>query len=405
MTRHPVITGKIVNGIGKAAAFTQLEWVRGQCREKLGFEPYPGTLNLEVAGVDAAVLEGLWRKGCLELVPPTDGFCTGKVIPVRVGDIRGAILLPEASVRIHGDRILEVLAPLRLKDALGLKEGDVLSLSVWVAEARDDGALKVETVIFDLDGTLIDSTDAYFRLVEMTLDHLGFPSVKRERILNASDNGDFDWNFVLPPDLPADRSRTAKKEAWDYLRGIYPAVFAETVRLFPGVVQVIEGIAATGMRMGIVTSTPRVNMAHKIYLLRQTGIEHHFGVLVTADDAPRKKPEPDPLIACIRSLGSIAEKSLYVGDTRWDIRAGKAAGMKTAAVLTGFDPYDALIREDPDLILDSVVDLVEKLDGFSCAAGSTLVPFPQPSGAIPSTQLRKAKRPSRPFRHGQPKTD
>jgi len=362
MSRDRIIAGRVVSGIGKAAAFTQLEWVRGQCREKLGFEPYPGTLNLEITEGDAALLEGLWQKGCLELVPPMDGFCTGKVMRVRVGDIRGAILLPEASVRVHGDRIIEVLAPVRLKDALGLKEGDGLSLSVWVAEPREEGALKVETVIFDLDGTLIDSTDAYFRLVEMTLDHLGFPGVKRERILQASDNGDFDWNLVLPPDLPTEKTHIIKKEAWAYVRGIYPAVFEETVRLFPGVVQVIEGIAATGMRMGIVTSTPRVNMAHKIHLLRESGIEHHFGALVTADDTPRKKPEPDPLIACIRSLGSPAEKSLYVGDTRSDIRAGKAAGMKTAAVLTGFDPYDALIREDPDLILDSVVDLPEKLD-------------------------------------------
>jgi 2-phosphoglycolate phosphatase len=365
MSHHQVITGQIVSGVGKAAAFTQLEWVREQCREKLGFEPYPGTLNLEVTEGDVAVLENLWQKACLELVPPTEGFCTGKVMPSRIGDIPGAILLPEASVRVHGERIIEVLAPVMLKDVLDLKEGDVLSLSVWVAEPMENGPLNVETVIFDLDGTLVDSADAYFRLVEMTLDHLGLPSVKRERILQAADNGDFDWNLVLPPDLPVEKTHVIKKEAWDYLRVIYPAVFAETVRLFPGVVQVIEGIAAAGMRMGIVTSTPRVSMAHKIHLLKESGIEHHFGALVTADDAPRKKPDPDPLIACIRSLGSIAEKSLYVGDTRSDIRAGKAAGMKTAAVLTGFDSREVLIKEAPDLLLPSVVDLVEKLDAFA----------------------------------------
>jgi HAD superfamily hydrolase (TIGR01549 family) len=249
-----------------------------------------------------------------------------------------------------------------MKDAFGLKEGDVLSLSVWV-EPRKCGALEVETVIFDLDGTLIDSTDAYFSLVEMTLGHLGLPGVKRERMLEASGNGDFDWGLVLPSDLPPDKTRIIKKEAWDYVRGIYPAVFEETVRLFPGVVDVIQGIAARGMRMGIVTSTPRVNMAHKIHLLRESGIEHYFGALVTADDAPRKKPDPDPLIACALSLASPVEKSLYVGDTRSDIRAGKAAGMKTAAVLTGFDSLEVLIKEAPDLLLPSVVDLIKRLDG------------------------------------------
>jgi HAD superfamily hydrolase (TIGR01549 family) len=365
MFRYQVITGRVVSGIGKAAAFTQLEWVRAQCCEKLGFDPHPGTLNLEVPEGDASILEGIWEKARLELVPPTDGFCTAKVLPARVGHFQGAILLPEKEVRVHGGRILEVLAPVRLKDALSLKEGDLVSLSLEVAEPRENGALKVETVIFDLDGTLIDSTDAYFRLVEMTLDHLGLPGVMRERMLEASDNGDFDWGLVLPSDLPPDKTRIIKKEAWTYVRGIYPAVFEETVRLFPGVIEVIEEIGAKGIRMGIVTSTPRVNMAHKIHLLREGGIEHHFAALITADDAPRKKPDPDPLIACTRSLGSSAEKSLYVGDTRSDIRAGKAAGMKTAAVLTGFDSLEMLAREAPDLLLPSVADLIEKLDGFT----------------------------------------
>ncbi len=358
MTRHQVITGRVLTGIGKAAAFTQLEWVRAQCREKLGFEPYPGTLNLEVAEGDTSILECIWEKGCPELVPPTDGFCTAKVLPACVGHLQGAILLPEKGVRVHGGHILEVLAPVRLKDALSLKEGDLVSLSLGMAEPRQGGFLKVEAVIFDLDGTLIDSTDAYFRLVEMTLDHLGLPSVERERILLASDNGDFDWTILLPSDLSHEETLVIKKEAWARVRAIYPAVFEETVRLFPGAVDVIQGIAAMGMRMGIVTSTPRANMAHKVHLLREGGIEHHFGALITADDAPRKKPDPDPLIVCIRALGSLAEKSLYVGDTRSDIRAGKAAGMKTAAVLTGFDSQEMLKREAPDLLLPSVVDLV-----------------------------------------------
>lgn len=367
MTRDQceAITGRIVNGVGRASAFTQLDWVRRQCREKLGFDPYPGTLNLEVTEADASVLEGIWARSCLELVSPTDDFCTGKVLPARIGDIRAAIFLPEASVRVHGARTLEVIAPVRIKDALGLKEGDMLSLSVRGPKPRTDGSLKVETVIFDLDGTLVDSTDAYFRLVEMTLDHLGLPSVERERILRASENGDFDWSLVLPPDLSPQKTLIVKKKAWARVRAIYPSVFEETVQLFPGVVDVIREIAAMGMRMGIVTSTPRVNMAHKVHLLREGGIEHHFGALITADDAPRKKPDPDPLIACIRTLGSPAEKSLYVGDTRSDIRAGKAAGMKTAAVLTGFDSPDMLKKEAPDLLLPSVADLVEKLDGFT----------------------------------------
>ena len=80
-------------------------------------------------------------------------------------------------------------------------------------------------------------------------------------------------------------------------------------------------------------------------------------VVIAADDVPRKKPAADPLLECSWRLGVRAEDSVYVGDSRTDVQAGIAAGMKTVAVLTGFDLRVALIKENPDAVMDSIAGL------------------------------------------------
>ena len=116
-----------------------------------------------------------------------------------------------------------------------------------------------------------------------------------------------------------------------------------------------------GAKIGLVTSTPAQNMAAKMIPVSKAGLEHLLEVIVTADDVRNKKPSPEPLVQCSEKLGAPLEKCVYVGDTRVDIRAGKAAGMKTVGVLTGFDDFDALKNELPDAIINSIAQLSEIL--------------------------------------------
>ncbi len=127
---HWELSGKVVDGTGKAAYFTQLDWVQEQCYTKLGFRPYPGTLNLEVAEKSLPVVEVLRREEGICLVPPDPEYCAARVLPILVGTVTGALIVPEASVNIHGRKIIEVLAPVRLKDALGVHEGEWITLDI-----------------------------------------------------------------------------------------------------------------------------------------------------------------------------------------------------------------------------------------------------------------------------------
>ena len=124
------ITGKIICGAGEGAYFTQIAWVQQQCAEKLGFKPYPGTLNLEISEEFLRAVESLDQKKTIELISPDPKFCNAMVFQVSLGDISGAIILPEEKVRIHPKNIIEIIAPLNLKAALNVDDGDFIKLKI-----------------------------------------------------------------------------------------------------------------------------------------------------------------------------------------------------------------------------------------------------------------------------------
>jgi len=130
MQKELVLNGKVVSGVRKAAYFTQLDWVQEQCMEKLGFSPYPGTLNVEISEESLHIIEALQKEQGIELIPPDPEFCAAKAMLLYVGSFSGAVIIPADDVRVHGKNIVEVISPLRLKDALQVDDGDSLTLIV-----------------------------------------------------------------------------------------------------------------------------------------------------------------------------------------------------------------------------------------------------------------------------------
>ena len=216
--------------------------------------------------------------------------------------------------------------------------------------------LKVDAVIFDLDGTLIDSIDIYFAIVENALEKLQLPAVSRNQILAAAESENFNWELVLPQEV-LKRKQTIIDEAWMVINEIAPRMFADNVDIIRGAERIVKYIASNGIKIGLVTSTQRRYLKIKMQPLRYAGVDELFDVIITSDDVEKRKPAPDPLIACAKRLDLQPESCVYVGDTATDIKAGKAAGMRTIGVLTGFDGREMLEKESPDAILDSVRNL------------------------------------------------
>jgi CTP-dependent riboflavin kinase len=128
MSKQRILTGKIVSGVRQGAFFTRLDWFQEQCQEKLGFKPYPGTLNIKISTDKLPEIEVLENEEGLEFIPPDANFCSGKAFPVSIAGVRSAIIMPAAEVRVHGKNIVEVIAPINLKEKLGVADGDSITL-------------------------------------------------------------------------------------------------------------------------------------------------------------------------------------------------------------------------------------------------------------------------------------
>lgn len=132
------ITGRIISGAGQGAYFTQIDWVQQQCNEKLGFKPYPGTLNLEIAPDDLPLMASLEQKNGIEFISPDPKFCNATAFPVELGEINGAIIMPEEKVRIHAENIIEIIAPMNIKASLNVEDGDSIIIVLIETEKSDE---------------------------------------------------------------------------------------------------------------------------------------------------------------------------------------------------------------------------------------------------------------------------
>jgi riboflavin kinase len=126
--------GRVTAGTGQAAGFMARPWVRDGVRDALGFDPYPGTLNLRLLDADTVLRWGeIQKRAALRLAPPAAEQCGGVLVPLVVApDVPAAVIVPDIT-RYEGD-ILEVIAAVHLRSRLRLRDGSVLAL-----RCQDDG--------------------------------------------------------------------------------------------------------------------------------------------------------------------------------------------------------------------------------------------------------------------------
>ena len=208
--------------------------------------------------------------------------------------------------------------------------------------------MKLRAVLFDLDGTLIDSTRLIVESYHHTMRvHRGktFPDAEWIQGLGTPLRVQF-RRFTDDPDEV--QAMIATYREWNL------AHHDEMVRAFPGAVDAVRALKDGGAKLGIVTSKNRHGVAIG---LRLGGFEGLFGTIVTSDDLEASKPDPAPVVAALASVGEPAGATLFVGDSPHDIAAGRDAGTRTAACLWGPFARDVLAAERPDHFLDSFPDL------------------------------------------------
>jgi len=124
------IKGRVFSGSGEGAKFVQLPWVRKQIKEKLGFVPYLGTLNVKLTS-DSINLENLLEKAKPIEITPKKGFCRGRCFNVFfMGNVKCAVVIPETSD--YPKNVIEVIAPVNLRERFRLKDGDIVEIKIMV---------------------------------------------------------------------------------------------------------------------------------------------------------------------------------------------------------------------------------------------------------------------------------
>ena len=125
-----ILRGKIIVGIGVGGSFVGLEWVKRQIRDKIGFEPYVGTLNLKVDEENLSKYHSyLQSRRGIPIEPVDDSYYAGKCHRVRINErVDGAIVVPLVPNYPHDQ--MEIIAPVNLREVLGLKEGSEITIEL-----------------------------------------------------------------------------------------------------------------------------------------------------------------------------------------------------------------------------------------------------------------------------------
>jgi pyrophosphatase PpaX len=209
--------------------------------------------------------------------------------------------------------------------------------------------MRYETVLFDLDGTLIDSG----AIIVASMRHAATTVLGREipeAELAAAVGG---------PGLIA-QMRALDETRVDELVAVYTAhneTLHDGLEACRGIEDVLEALHGERRRLGIVTAKRQATVKLAFQVLPQ--LERYFDVVVGSDDTERHKPDPAPILLALERLGAGPETAAYVGDSPFDIRAAKAAGVGAVGVTWGgIHSATRLLEERPDALVDNAEELL-----------------------------------------------
>lgn len=207
--------------------------------------------------------------------------------------------------------------------------------------------MNIDTLLFDLDGTLINTNELIIASFLHTLDKYKPGEYTREHVID----------FIGPPLIDSFRKVDAERvdEMIETYRAFNHEKHDELVEEYEGVYETVERLRQQGYKLAIVTTKIRKTA---LMGLKLTGLDQFFDVVIGLDDVTKAKPDPEPLEKALAALGARKETAMMIGDSSYDVQAGKNLGVPTAIVGWSIKGEEKIRSYQPDYILSNMRDLL-----------------------------------------------
>ncbi len=214
----------------------------------------------------------------------------------------------------------------------------------------------MDLVIFDLDGTLIDSSRDLANSVNATRAHLGLAAIENETVYSYVGNG---APILIRKALGPDYSDDAVERALEYFLNYYREHMLDYTVLYPGVREVLDRFHDAGIDMAVLTNKPvRFSQA----IVGGLGLSAHFRRVYGGNSFEQKKPHPIGIETLMDEFRASRDKTVMVGDSGVDVQTARNARVTACGVTWGFQP-DTFAAYAPDFLIDRPEQLAERLLG------------------------------------------
>jgi phosphoglycolate phosphatase len=207
----------------------------------------------------------------------------------------------------------------------------------------------LKAVLFDLDGTLVDSEKDIAEAANFTRQHYGLTPVPVSTIAQ----------YVVLLEKSLETTDQEKiQEAYQIFKQHYRIHCADFTKPYPGTFDLLDALKVKNIKMGVVSNKPQ---EFTDLVLKQLNLAPYFEVAFGPEATPNRKPHPEPLLTALERLGARPPEAVMVGDSYVDIQAAKAVPMRVAALTHGYGTREVLTSANPDWMVDSLQELIPLL--------------------------------------------
>ncbi len=209
--------------------------------------------------------------------------------------------------------------------------------------------MKHKAIIFDVDGTLLNTHEYIFQSFEHSFKVHGLVNLSRKDVVPLMGKPLEECYKILAPQ----QDNVSLCEAH---RG-FQEENINLVQPFTNTIKALKTFKEAGVKLGAVSTRKQTGLQS----LEHSGVVDYLDVIITGDDVEQFKPHPEGVLKALAKLQVSPQAAVMVGDTAVDIEAGKNAGTKTVAVTYGFAPREVLESSNPDMIIDDIAELIDLL--------------------------------------------